>query len=229
MIQVVGHRGAAGLAPENTLKGFRKAVELGVDMTECDIHLTRDGRVVVIHDDMVDRTTNGFGAVRALDFNVIRAFDAGHGERVPELGEVLEVVRDRVGLLCELKGEGVEDAAVEAVRSRDRGVQVVFTSFHLDRLERVRETDANLRVAALFVNPADDDIRRAAQMACESVCVLYKNLCLRMVDLAHETGLRVRAWNPDTLPEQQAMMALGVDAISTNRPDVLLNYLRAST
>ena len=120
MIYVVGHRGAAGVLPENTLRGFRYAIELGVNYVECDVHLTRDDRLVVIHDKKVDRTTNGVGYIRDLDFAAVRALDAGEGEPVPTLDEVLETVRSNVKLLCELKGEGVEDAAVDAVLARDR-------------------------------------------------------------------------------------------------------------
>src|SRR5687767_602891 len=114
MIYVVGHRGAAGVLPENTRKGFRYAIDLGVDLIECDVHRTRDGRLVVMHVGTVDRTTNGHGAIREMNFAAIRALDAGHVEQVPILDEVLATVQGKVGLLCELKGEGVEDATVDA-------------------------------------------------------------------------------------------------------------------
>ena len=226
MVYVIGHRGAAGVMPENTLKGFRYAIELGVDGVECDVHLTRDGHLVVMHDETVDRTTNGTGRIRELDLAAIRALDAGDGERVPTLDEVSALVRGRVKLLCELKGEGVEDAAVEAVLARDMTAEVTFTSFHLDRIARVRQRDEALQVGAIFLAPTEDDLRRAADLGARGVGIFYRNLCLRLVEMAHDLGLDVRAWNPDTLREQQAMIALGVDGISTNRPDILLRHLR---
>ncbi|GIX06460.1 MAG: glycerophosphoryl diester phosphodiesterase [Candidatus Poribacteria bacterium] len=226
MVYVVGHRGAAGVLPENTLLGFRYAIELGCDYVECDVHRTRDGHLVVIHDPTVDRTTNGTGAVAELDFATIRALDAGRGERVPTLEEVLETIRGRVRLLCELKGEGVEELTVETVRRLGMGDQVVLTSFHLDRLERVRRIAPELRIGAIFSDPGDEDVRRAHELGAVGIGVHYRNLRLRTVQQAHELGMEVRAWNPDTLPEMQAMIALGVDGISTNRPDLLIPYLR---
>ncbi len=226
MVYVVGHRGAAGVVPENTLKGFRYAIELGVDYVECDVHLTRDGHLVVIHDETVSRTTNGRGRVRDLDFVIVRSLDAGEGQQIPTLDEVLSTIRGRVRLLCELKGEGVEDAAVDAVLARDMAKDVIFTSFHLDRLARVRERGDDLQIGVIFQDPGEDDLRRAVDLGACSVGIHYRNLCLRLVDEAHDLGLDVRAWNPDTLREQKAMIALGVDGVSTNRPDILIRYLR---
>ena len=226
MVYVVGHRGAAGVVPENTLRGFRYAIELGVDYVECDVHLTRDGHLVVIHDETVSRTTNGRGRVRDLDFMIVRSLDAGEGQQIPTLDEVLATVRGRVRLLCELKGEGVEDAAVDAVLARDMAEEVIFTSFHLDRLARVRERGDDLQIGVIFRDPGEDDLRRAVDLGACSVGIHYRNLCLRLVDEAHNLGLDVRAWNPDTLREQKAMIALGVDGVSTNRPDILIRYLR---
>src|SRR5215212_6994015 len=98
---VVGHRGAAALEPENTLRAFRRGIELGCDYLECDVHLTRDGRLAVIHDETVDRTTDGHGPVAGLTLDALRQLDAGLGERVPTLEEVLAEVRGRAGVLIE--------------------------------------------------------------------------------------------------------------------------------
>ena len=226
MIYVVGHRGAAGVLPENTIKGFRYAIGLGVDWVECDVHLTRDDHLVVMHDEKVDRTTDGTGRIRDLDFAALRALDAGEGERVPTLGEVLDTVRGKVRLLCELKGSGVERAAAEAVAERTMEDEVVFTSFHLERIAEVRRQGDRYRVGAIFPDPSDDDIAQAVDLGASGVGVHYTNVCLRTVDRALEAGLDIRAWNPDTLREQKAMIALGVSGVGTNRPDILLDYLR---
>lgn len=229
MVYVVGHRGAAGVLPENTLKGFRYALELGVDYVECDVHLTRDNHLVVMHDATVNRTTNGAGAIRDMTFDRIRRLDAGDGEQVPTLDEVLETVRGKAGLLCELKGVGVEEAAVATVRAHGMEEEVTFTSFSLERLARVRELGSQYRIGAILPNATEFEIARAAALGAVGIGVHYKNLCLRILEEAHKAGLEVRAWNPDTLPEQQAMIALGADGISTNRPNILLAYLRGST
>ena len=227
IVQVVGHRGAAGLVPENTLKGFNLAIELGVSYVECDVHLTRDGHLVVMHDATVDRTTNGSGAIASLDFAAIRELDAGDGERTPALDEVLQSVHGRVTLLCELKGEAVEDAAVDAVVARDMASEVVFTSFHMDRLAKVKQRGGHLQIGAIFKNPSDDDIAHALDLGVVSISIHYKYLNLHMIEQVHGAGVLLRAWNPDTLREQKAMIALGVTCISTNRPDILLDYLHS--
>lgn len=226
MIKTVGHRGAAGVHPENTLKGFRYAIGLGVDTVECDVHLTWDVHLVVMHDDRVDRTTNGAGAIRQMTFEAVRRLDAGDGEQVPTFEEVLDTVQGKVKLLCELKGEGVEEAAVNAVLARKMEADVVFTSFNMDRIRKVRDRRDDLKVGAIFSNPSDDDIAGAIDMGVSGIGIHYRNLCLRMVRRVRDAGLDLRAWNPDTLEEQQAMIALGASGIATNRPDILVGYLK---
>ncbi len=228
MIYVVGHRGAAGVEPENTIRGFRYAVELGVDYCECDVHLTKDNRLIVMHDETVDRTTNGTGAIRDLSFAEIRSLDAGKGEQVPTLDEVLEVLRDKVILLIELKGAGVEEQAVQIVKEMQMDSQVMFTCFHLDRIRKVKSLDSSLKVGAIFGNPPEDASQQALDAGASGIGIHYKNLCKEMVEDAHRHGLDVRAWNPDTVPEMQAMIELGVDGVSSNRPDLLIPLVHGS-
>src|SRR5262249_45203421 len=120
VIQVCGHRGAAGLAPENTLASFAKALELGVDLVECDVHCSADGHVMVIHDETLQRTTNGTGRVDAHPFDTLRTLDAGNGERIPELREVAELVKERAELVCEFKS--AESVAPAVACLRDAGM-----------------------------------------------------------------------------------------------------------
>ncbi len=225
MVYVVGHRGAAGVLPENTLAGFRYAIELGVDYVECDVHLSRDGQLVVMHDATVDRTTDATGAICDLDFDHIRSLDAGKGEQIPTLDEVLALVQGQVKLLCELKGEGVENATIDAVKARGMTSEVYFTCFNMDRLEAVRRLGDDLLIGAILPNPEEKDIARALELGAAGIGIQYRNLCLRQVERVLDAGLDLRAWNPDTLPEQLAMIALGVKGISSNRPDILLDYL----
>lgn len=226
MIFSLGHRGAAGVQPENTLKGFRYALNLGIDAVECDVHLTRDDHLVVIHDDTVDRTTNGSGAVRNMTLAQLRRLDAGQGERIPTLNEVLDLVIGRAKLFCELKGEGVVDAAVDTVVARAAQEKVVFISFLYARLQEVRRRGEQFTIGTISPEGTLADFERSAEIGAFSVGVNYKNICLRVVDQARALGVGIRAWNPDTLWEQQAMVGLGVDGIGTNRPDILVPYLR---
>jgi glycerophosphoryl diester phosphodiesterase len=224
-VYVVGHRGAAALMPENTLKGFRYAIELGVDAVECDLHLSRDKQLIVMHDTTVNRTTNGHGAIRDLVAARIRTLDAGQGERVPTFDEVLETTHNEVHLLVELKGIGVERAAVEAVKAHGMVEQVTFSSFALERLAMVRAMGKEYRVRAILPDPTAFELARTAELKAVGIDVRYTNCCLRVVEAAHGLGLEVLAWNPDSWREQQAMIALGVDGVSSNRPDILLENL----
>jgi len=222
---VVGHRGAAGVLPENTVPGFEYAIDLGVTYLECDVHLTLDNHLVVMHDAKVDRTTNASGEIRDMTFETVRKLDAGDGAQVPTLDEVLALTKGKVTLLCELKGEGTEHAAVDAVKEHGMINEVVFTSFNTDRIQTVKKIDDKLSIGAILPSPSKADIQKANDLGVVGFGVNYRNLCLWMVEEANALGLDIRAWNPDTLPEQKAMIALGVSGVSTNRPDILMAYL----
>ena len=225
MVAVIGHRGAAGVAPENTLESFGRAIELGVAAVECDVRLSRDGHVVVMHDDAADRTTDGSGAIAELDFEAIRRLDAGAGQRVPALDEVLDAVAGRCDLLCELKAEGAA-ASVGAAARRQMLGEVVFLSFRFDFLEEARRRAGDARIGALLAVPRSAEVERAAAMGCEFVGVHYRNVSLAAVAKAHEQGMRMNVWTPNELWEMQAMIALGADTITTDRPDILLEHLK---
>lgn len=226
MIKVVGHRGAAGLYPENTRKGFCHAIKLGVDYIECDVHLTFDHHLIVMHDATIDRTTNGTGSIQNLTLKTMRALNAGDGQHVPTFDEVLDLVTDQFTLLCELKGANTEEKAIESVCTKGLENNVIFTSFHMPRIEKVKHINPQLKTGAILPNPSEDDIKRAADLGATNIDVNFKNVCYRIVNQAVKYNLGLIAWNPDTLAEQQAMIALGISTISTNRPDILLDYLR---
>ena len=141
---ITGHRGAAKLEPENTRLSFQKAIDLGVDQIETDVHLTKDNHLVIIHDATVDRTTNGQGEIADLTLLEIRQLDAGKGERIPTLGEVIEWVRGKVILQIELKGPDTAEPVVRAVEQNGMEREVVLTSFVHDRLRKARQLNPNL-------------------------------------------------------------------------------------
>lgn len=223
---VVGHRGCAGLLPENTLLGFRHAIALGVDMLECDVHLTRDGQLAVLHDERVDRTTDGSGAVAELDFAQLRRLDAGQGQPVPALREVLEVVAAaRVPLLLELKGAGTAAPALAVVRAAGLLAAVTFTSFALERIAEVRRLEPGARTGAIFARGSAESVPLALAAGANGVCIQFRTLTSAVLRQARAEGLEVRAWNPDEEADQRATLALEPDGISTNRPDRLLGLL----
>jgi glycerophosphoryl diester phosphodiesterase len=179
----------------------------------------------VIHDETVDRTTNGTGAVARMSLAEIRALDAGKGQSPPTLEEVLDVVRGRCGLLCELKADGTERPAVEAVRARGMGGEVLFISFGLERLANVKALDKDLRVGALLVFPTARNIRRALDVGASHLGVLYRRLSLEAVDRARAAGVDIGAWTVNSPEEMKAVIALGVTHVTSDRPDLLLEHL----
>ena len=231
MILVVGHRGAAGLEPENTLRGFARALELGVDAVELDVRMTRDGEAVVMHDARVDRTTDGSGRVRKLSLERVRTLNAGQGERVPTLAEILDLVGRRVEVLCELKGAVkaplVEEEALRVVAASGCAPVVVFTAMRAERLERVRRLEPAARVEPLFRRrPDKSELGALLPLGCVRIGVRHDAVDASLVRAAGAMGLVVRAWNPDSPEEWQRLLDAGVAAIGTNRPDALIQWLR---
>lgn len=219
---LTGHRGAAKLEPENTLLSMQKAIDLGVDQIEIDVHLTRDQHLVVIHDTTVDRTTDGEGAIADFTLAAVKQLDAGKGERIPTLQEVIDLVCGKVILQIELKGPGTAEPVIETVDRNSMENEVLLTSFVHDRLREARQLNPNLRLGALWADPPPDACEQAIDMGAEAIHIQHLNIDSQLVEKAHAHGLKIRAWNPDTIEEIQRVIDLGVDAIGSNRPDLLM-------
>lgn len=224
---LTGHRGAAALEPENTLLSMQKAIDLGVDQIEIDVHLTRDQHLVVIHDTTVDRTTDGQGAVADFALEEIKRLDAGKGERIPTLQEVIDLVRGKVVLQIELKGPDTAEPVVRTIEQNNIESEVLLTSFVHERLREARQLNPSLALGALWSQPPPDACEQAIDMGAEAIHILHPNIDAQLVQKAHAHGLMIRAWNPDTVEEIQRVIDLGVDAIGSNRPDLLIALGRA--
>jgi glycerophosphoryl diester phosphodiesterase len=214
--EVTGHRGAAGLVPENTLPSFARALELGVDGVELDIHLSADGVPVVIHDARVDRTTSGHGAVVDLTAAELAALG------VPTLAQVLHLIGDRAVISIELKATGTPAPAVAAVRAAGLESSVRLISFQFDLLAEVKALAPELAVVGILGAEDRAAIDRSLVLGARQLDVCHVGLTREFVDVAHAASLRVRAWTPNTAEEMRAVLALGVDGITTDRPDIAL-------
>ena len=224
---LTGHRGAAELEPENTRLSIQKAIDLGVDQVEIDVHLTRDQHLVVIHDATVDRTTDGQGAVADFTLEEVKRLDAGKGERIPTLQEVIDLVRGKVVLQIELKGPDTAEPVVRTVEQNNIESEVLLTSFVHERLREARQLNPSLALGALWTNPPTDACEQAIDMGAEAIHIQYQNIDAQLVQKAHAHGLMIRAWNPDTVEVIQRVIDLGVDAVGSNRPDLLIALGRA--
>jgi glycerophosphoryl diester phosphodiesterase len=235
---LIGHRGYPARYPENTLAAFEGAMQAGCDMIELDVTLTRDRKVVVIHDDTLDRTTTGRGPVKGHTLEAIRAFDAGSwfdarfaAERVPELTEVLRLTAGRCILNVEIKEsafetayppDAIEHQVVKLVQTSGALDRVIISSFDRRILERVAAMDAPPAIAYISDHGADQsvlDMLRAIKAF--SWHPRFSILTRDQVDMLHAVGLRVFPWTINTAAEAQKVLALGVDGLICNELDVM--------
>lgn len=229
--QVIAHRGASAQAPENTLAAFRRALELGVDAVELDVHLSADGEPVVLHDSVVDRTTDGTGLVRDMPLAVLRRLDAGRwfgeafaGERIPTLGEALEALR-RVRVIVEIKNgpiyyPQIADRVVAVARAVGHPA-VTFSSFDHPVLLEVRRVDPAAETAVLFMGRPVDPVALAAAAAARRLHAHWMWVTADVVAAAHRAALAVEVWPVDDPAHMVHVAALGVDGIVTSYPDRL--------
>jgi glycerophosphoryl diester phosphodiesterase len=218
---IIGHRGAAGYEPENTLRSFQKAIELGVDWIELDVRRTADGHIVVIHDDTVDRTTNGRGKVAEMTLAEIKRLDAGKGEHVPTLQEVIDLAKGRVKMIIELKLEGLEADVLNAVDQNGLFEESLISSFHFYSLRRVKEISPGILTAAIASKLPIEFHRIHNSFLADSI-FLRKDIVSRdLVDEAHRDGFLVCVWNVDDSAEVAKYADMDVDFISSNYPDRL--------
>ena len=224
---IIGHRGALGLAPENTLAGFACAVGRGVDGVELDVHMA--GReVVVIHDERVDRTTDGAGLVNALPFEELRRLDAGDGQRIPTLPEVLEAVPEHIMVNIELKGPGtakavadvVADRATEHVRAEMPSLLV--SSFDHDELRRFHEIHPGVACAPLAGRWSDRLESTAVALDAWSVNLSLRVATEARVGLVRQWGRRCLVYTVNDPAKARKLWTMGVTGVFTDYPDRLV-------
>jgi glycerophosphoryl diester phosphodiesterase len=238
---IFGHRGASAYAPENTLAAFALAFDLGADGVELDVSVTRDGVPVVLHDDTVDRTTNGRGTVKDMTLEELKRLDAGErfrpkyrGERIPTLEEVLAEVGQRGIVNIELKSGrlavvGLETVAVANVirkaRAQDR---VIISSFNHFALHRIKALDARLTLGLLYFNRVPLGFPRTLGRPFAQPAALHPRFTVvtgEFVKWAKSKGYKLNTWTVDDPAEARRLADLGVDSIMTNCPDVLKQAL----
>jgi glycerophosphoryl diester phosphodiesterase len=241
MTVAVAHRGASAHAPENTMEAFRLAVEMGADAIELDVHRSRDGKLVVIHDDTLDRTTDGTGSISELALKEIQQADAGasfaapdgsfpfagRGLRVPTLQEVVEWLPEGVGLVVELKARQAVDDSIAALRDsavRAAGLVTVI-SFDEAAIDRAHELDPELPTGYLLVpaQPFEPALRWAVEHGHVAVMPWDGDLGLDpapMLSLALTYGRRVGCYVVNDPLRMQHLAAFGLWGFVTDAPDV---------
>jgi len=220
---IMGHRGAAALEPENTLLSIGRAIEIGVNAVEIDVRLSKDKEIVVIHDSTVDRTTDGTGPVCSFTVDELKKLDAGKGQRIPTLQEVIDFIGNKVELVIELKEEGTVESVFELIKRSNIDGTVYVISFWHRLVKTIKEMDSHIKTGVLLVGcPVDTCI--ATQTSADALVMNYAFIDSKFVQTAHKENLKVFVWNIDKRNLLKPYADMGVDGIGTNDPRVLCEY-----
>jgi len=225
---IISHAACGGHAPENTLAGIRKAIDLGAEAIEIDVQASSDHEPVLMHDLTVDRTTNGTGGVAVLPLKRLRELDAG-GEPVPTLAEVIELTKGRVLLVMEIKAPGIEEHVCRVVHQARAVDDVMAWSFFPQAIDGMRKEDGRIPCALLIGGDYMDrwpDMRaRALRLGAQGVSIFYPSVDKNVAEDCRRSGLALYTWTPDGKREIARLARLGVDGICSNFPDKVVEVL----
>jgi glycerophosphoryl diester phosphodiesterase len=220
----IGHRGARGHAPENTLLSIDTGIALGAQMVEFDVQLHPSGALLVIHDLRLERTTNGKGRIVDRSFDYIRSLDAGQGQQIPTLEEVLDLVDQRVAVNIEIKtaggtGEGVARVVRDYVADGWKPEQFLVSSFHLPELEQFHQAAPEIPVGVLLCGVPLEWAAEAGQLSAQALNISEEFADPRLIGDAKARGLKVYVYTVNEREEIEHMRALGADGVFTDFPE----------
>lgn len=231
-MKVVGHRGAAELAPENTFAGFDLALQIGVTGIETDIQKTKDGKLVLFHDECLERTTNGSGVLREMTWEELQQLDAGSwfdkkyaGERVPLLQDFLEKYGRRTLLELEIKQAGIEHEVLGIVEQFSLLECVTFTSYDFLTICNIKRKNPFARVGYLTDDFSKQNVQKVIKENIECFCPQAEKVTKELVEYWHSLGLFVRAYEVKTPEIMKHAILSGVDGMTVNFPNLLLEEL----
>ena len=237
--RVIAHRGFSGAAPENTLAAVRAAIEVGADMVEIDVTLSADDHIVVIHDETLTRTTNGSGEVSELTLAELKQLDAGAwfdlefaGEHIPTLDELLAEVEGRILLNVEIKSEAVARGVVAKVACliRERGMidQVVVSSFSPTALDQMHQVAPEIRTAVLYnteFHEGQDAVEIVTGLGASVFNIKRQRLTKKMLHRCREHDIPIGIYTVNEPRRMRRLVRRGINAIFTDRPDLLIEIL----
>jgi glycerophosphoryl diester phosphodiesterase len=231
-MKVIGHRGAASLAPENTFAGFDLALQLGVDAIETDVQRTKDGRLVLFHDARIERTTNGRGWLQHMAWHELRELDAGSwfhrrytGERIPLLTDFLQRYGSKIPIELEVKQAGIEQEVVGAVIEHNLLERITFTSFRFSTASHMKELAPQANVGYLTSDISAKTITRLRNAGVTQFCPKARKVTKALVDMWRAQGLYIRVWGVKNVALMRQAISAGVDSMTVDFPDVLLAEL----
>ncbi len=223
-MKIIAHRGARASEPENTVRAMNKAFECGADAVEVDLRFTCDHKLVVIHDDTLERTTNGTGKVSDMTIEQLRALDAGKGERIPELSEALSVAkRYSRPLVIELKEEGMEWQVLEEVTEAGLGDKVIISSFIHTSLRNLKEKAPEIKTGVIIASVPVNPVRLVQDAKADVIFAKYSRITREFIDacVGYE-GIEVYLWTVNTIDDLNNAISYGVDGVVTDNPCELI-------
>ncbi|MFC1644987.1 glycerophosphodiester phosphodiesterase [Patescibacteria group bacterium] len=224
MTKIVGHKGAAGYAPGNTIASFQKAIDVGCDRAELDVRLTKDGQVIVFHDKEVSELTNGKGLVNEMTLSELKKLECQQHEKISTLQEVIDLCKNKIDLQIELKAEGTPRLVNEIIEKNGIEDQVVITSFRDNLLKEIKQLNPKLRVGLLFyTDEVMSEIRNLSNSIPLDFFAPYSEIITNEFVLkAHETGKTVYAYRVNDKSLGDKLISMGVDAIGTDFPSLFI-------
>ncbi len=235
MIHNIAHRGASAYEPENTLRAFERAIEMGATMIELDIYLSRDGYPVVTHDADLMRVAHDPRQIGELTLHQLRQFDMGKGETIPTLDDAIEVVRGRAELYIELKGANTATPVVAALRAAHFNDEAIVGSFHADLIRQAKAIAPTLRTSWLI---GEQGLHRDFIAPTLALHADYVHLCWErlsptphllltaaLLTAIRRRGLGIILWHEERPSELRQLVRMDVDGICTNTPDILTAIL----
>ena len=221
---IIGHRGAAGYEPENTIRSFKKAIELGAEMIEFDVQLCKSGDVVVIHDFTLERTTNGNGNVANTSLSKIKKLDAGKGQEIPTLTEVLNTINKNSKVNIELKGNNIAHPTAKIIESfieneNWQTYDFLVSSFNHSELSAFQKLMPEIRIGVLYEEIPANFNETASALNAFSINAEFNYLNKKIVAQIHSLGYKVFAYTVNSKKDKLKMEEIGVDGIFTDFPD----------
>jgi len=215
---VIAHRGASFYEPENSISAVKKALELRSDMIEVDVRITKDNEIIVIHDAIVDRTTDGTGYIKYMELRDIKKLRINKKEKIPTLQEIIDLIKGKCKLNIEIKEYKAVDKILKIIKDNNINDEVLISSFNEKILKHIKEKDSRIKTGYLFRRPTPFYINIAKRSKIDYIHPYYPVITKRLINRAHKNGIKVNVWTIKNRESALKAKEIGVDGLITNDP-----------
>jgi glycerophosphoryl diester phosphodiesterase len=230
-ILIIGHKGASSIAPENTLRAFRKAIELKADFIEFDIHLSKDNEMVIIHDSNTFTKTRNNGLIKEMTLKELKQLDFGEGEKIPTLAELITIAKDRIGLVFDIKASGFNEKLVEILRNANLVNKSIVSSFSFNELIKIQGIDSNIKFGLILPEVMKSKkiiikrIQKAINNKFFSIHPHFSIIDNQVIEFCHKNNLKVFGWTVNDVKDMRHLIQMGIDGIITDDIQLLKKVL----